>query len=291
MKINLDMGHTVSGADTGAVGCGRKEQDCTREKGYKVKEKLEALGHSVCICSVDSAETVNESLSARVNKANANGGDLYVSIHLNAGGGYGTEVYTYQGKELSEARNVLNNICNLGYRNRGIKGANLYVINHTKMPAMLIECCFIDSNDDMRRYNAEDIANAIVKGLVGEASNSTANIKVNESNSKPSSDWVRRLQEECNRQGFSNQVVDGIPGPNTLEGCPTLRYGARGNITKLLQERLVELGYDINLVDGIFGENTKWSISLYQENNGLIKDGIVGKGTWSKLGVGNYKQK
>lgn len=280
MKINLDMGHTLSGADTGAIGCGRKEQDCTREIGYKVKAKLEALGHSVCICSVNNANSVNESLCARVNKANANGGDFYVSIHLNAGGGYGTEVYTYQGKELSEARNVLNNICSLGYRNRGIKGANLYVINHTKMPAMLIECCFIDSNDDMARYNAEDIANAIVKGLVGETSNSTANIKVNESNSKPSSDWVRRLQEECNRQGFSNQVVDGIPGPNTLAGCPTLKYGARGEITRLLQERLVEIGYDINGVDGVFGSGTLKGVIRFQEDIGIIYDGIVGSNTW-----------
>ena len=275
MKVNLDMGHALSGADTGAVGCGRKEQDCTREIGYKVKAKLEALGHSVCICSVDSANSVNESLSARVNKANSNGGDLYVSIHLNAGGGHGTEVYTYQGRELSAARNVLNNICSLGYTNRGIKGANLYVINHTKMPAMLIECCFIDSNDDMARYNAEDIANAIVKGLVGETSNSTANINVNKSNSKPSSDWVRRLQEECNKQGFSNQVVDGIPGSNTLAGCPTLKYGARGEITRLLQERLVELGYDTNGIDGIFGSGTLNAVKKFQLDRALSCDDIV----------------
>lgn len=283
MKINLDMGHTLSGADTGAVGCGRKEQDCTREIGYKVKAKLESLGHSVCVCSVDSAGTVNESLAARVNKANANGGDLYVSIHLNAGGGYGAEVYTYQGKELSAARNVLNNICSLGYRNRGIKAANLYVINHTKMPAMLIECCFIDSNEDMGRYNAEDIANAIVKGLVGETSNSTANVTVQQGNSGVSSDWVRRLQEECNKQGFSNQVVDGIPGPNTLAGCPTLKYGARGNITKLLQERLVQLGYDTNGVDGVFGSGTLEAVIKFQLNSRLIEDGIVGDKTWEEL--------
>ena len=283
MKINLDMGHTLSGADTGAVGCGRKEQDCTRELGYKVKAKLEALGHSVCICSVDSAGTINESLCARVNKANANEGDLYVSIHLNAGGGHGTEVYTYQGKELSEARNVLNNICSLGYRNRGIKGANLYVINHTKMPAMLIECCFIDSSDDMSKFNAEDIANAIVKGLVGQTSNSTAKIKGNESNSKPSSDWVRRLQEECNRQGFSNQVVDGISGPNTLAGCPTLKYGSRGEITKLLQERLVELGYDTNGVDGIFARGTLNAVKSFQRDKSLDCDGVVGINTWNKM--------
>ena len=283
MKINLDMGHVLVGADTGAEGCGRKEQDCTREIGYKVKAKLEALGHSVCLCSVDSASTLNESLSARVNKANANGGDLYVSIHLNAGGGYGTEVYTYGGKELSVARSVLNNICSLGYRNRGIKGANLYVINHTSMPAMLIECCFIDSRNDMNRYNAEDMANAIVKGLVGETSNNTVNVAVQQSSSNISSDWVRRLQEECNRQGFSNQVVDGIPGPNTLAGCPTLKYGARGEITRLLQQRLVELGYDTNGIDGIFGKETLNSVYSYQKEKRLYIDGIVGNNTWKKL--------
>ena len=283
MKINLDMGHTLRGADTGAVGCGRKEQDCTREIGYKVKAKLESLGHSVCVCSVDSANNVNESLCARVNKANANGGDLYVSIHLNAGGGHGTEVYTYQGRELSEARNVLNNICSLGYRNRGIKASNLYVINHTSMPAMLIECCFIDSNEDMSKFNAEDIANAIVKGLVGETSNNTANATVQQGNSGVSSDWVRRLQEECNRQGFSNQVVDGIPGPNTLAGCPTLKYGARGEITRLLQERLVELGYDTNGIDGIFGKITLVAIKKFQNENRLDDNGVVGGDTWNVL--------
>ncbi|SFU78399.1 N-acetylmuramoyl-L-alanine amidase [Clostridium sp. DSM 8431] len=283
MKINLDMGHVLRGADTGAEGCGRREQDCTREIGYKVKDKLEALGHSVCVCSVDSASTLNESLAARVNRANANGGDLYVSIHLNAGGGHGTEVYTYQGRELSVARNVLNNICSLGYTNRGIKGANLYVINHTSMTAMLIECCFIDSSEDMNRYNAEDIANAIVKGLVGQTSNNAVNVNAQQGNLSVSNDWVRRLQAECNRQGFSNQVVDGIPGPNTLSGCPTLKFGARGNITKLLQERLVELGYDTNGVDGIFGNGTLKAIKRYQIDEKIGKDGIVGKNTWLKI--------
>lgn len=283
MKINLDMGHTLRGGDTGAEGCGRREQDCTREIGYKVKAKLEALGHSVCVCSIDSASTLNESLSARVNRANENGGDLYVSIHLNAGGGHGTEVYTYQGRELSAARNVLNNICSLGYTNRGLKGASLYVVNHTNMPAMLIECCFIDSESDMARYNTEEIANAIVKGLVGQTSNSTINVNVQKSSSSVSSDWVRRLQEECNRQGFSNQAVDGIPGPNTVAGCPTLKCGARGEITKLIQERLVSLGYDTNGIDGIFGNGTLEAVRSYQSNNGLEADGIVGPNTIRSL--------
>lgn len=35
------------------------------------------------------------------------------------------------------------------------------------MEAILIECCFIDSAEDMNRYDAESMANAIVLGLVG----------------------------------------------------------------------------------------------------------------------------
>ncbi|EPS46810.1 N-acetylmuramoyl-L-alanine amidase, partial [Clostridium botulinum A1 str. CFSAN002368] len=104
------------------------------------------------------------------NTANNNNVDLYVSIHFNCynGNAYGTEILTYEGKELLEARKVLNNICSLGYTNRGIKdGSNLYVLKHTKAKAMLIECCFCDNSGDMNRFNAENMADAIVKGLVG----------------------------------------------------------------------------------------------------------------------------
>ena len=95
---------------------------------------------------------------------------------------------------------------------------------------------------------------------------------------KPAGDpWIRRLQEECNKQGFSKQVVDGIAGPATLEGCPMLRQGARGNITKLLQERL-----NIS-ADGIFGAGTKSRVINYQKSKGLTADGVVGKNTWRKL--------
>lgn len=97
--------------------------------------------------------------------------------------------------------------------------------------------------------------------------------------------WVKRLQEECNKQGFSHQTVDGIPGPNTLAGCPLIRYGARGKITMLLQERLIFLGYSCGpcSADGEFGNATRTAVIKFQKNNGLEADGIVGKNTWRKL--------
>lgn len=126
----------------------------------------------------------------------------------------------------------------------------------------------------------------VVDGLAGTNTFAKLDELINKkavgSNSFNFEQWVRDLQSECNRQGFSNQKVDGIPGANTLEGCPTLRLNASGKITRLLQARLVSLGYNIS-IDGCFGENTKSAVINYQKSKGLSADGIVGQNTWRKL--------
>ena len=113
--------------------------------------------------------------------------------------------------------------------------------------------------------------------------NVSINKPINQPNTPLIDDRVKRLQIACNAQGFSNQVVDGIPGKNTLNGCPIVKKGARGNITKLLQEKLVSLGYNTNGDDGIFGSGTVNAVRLYQRANNLVVDGIVGKNTWRKI--------
>lgn len=97
--------------------------------------------------------------------------------------------------------------------------------------------------------------------------------------------WIRDLQAECNRQGFSKQEVDGIAGPNTLAGCPTLRKGAKGNITRIVQKRLISLGYSVGSfgADGSFGAGTLAGVKAFQRACGLAVDGIVGRNTWRKL--------
>ena len=101
----------------------------------------------------------------------------------------------------------------------------------------------------------------------------------------PSGNWYARLQAECNAQGFSTQKVDGLPGPNTLAGCPTLGRTSRGKITALMQERLISLGYSCGPcgADGINGAGTQAAIKAFQRDHGLAVDGIVGQKTWSKL--------
>lgn len=98
--------------------------------------------------------------------------------------------------------------------------------------------------------------------------------------------WVKDLQEELLRQGYQPGKADGIPGPNTLKACPTVREGARGGITKLIQQRLSEyykIGIGASGADGIFKTATKAAVMEFQKQKGLAIDGIVGKNTWSKL--------
>lgn len=98
-------------------------------------------------------------------------------------------------------------------------------------------------------------------------------------------DWIASLQAECNAQGYSSQTVDGIAGINTLNGCPQLGRKSQGNITRLVQERLIALGYSCGScgADGENGADTQSAIRAFQRDNGLEDDGIVGRNTWRKL--------
>ena len=300
MILAVDCGHTLTGADYGASGY-KEESLITREVGRIVIQLLRNAGHTVIDATVDNASTMSESLSRRVNKANSSNCDYYICIHFNAfnGTAFGTEVLYYSNPDERMQR-VLNSICSsLGYFNRGLKQrTGLYVLKHTNMKAMLIECAFCDNRDDMNKYNPNKLAQAIVSGFLGQSVSAPTNPTKNEVKAQPTpnnnwlddylktwnwNNWVRDLQMECNKQGFSNQTVDGIVGPATLNGCPTLKKGCKGNITKLLQEVLKAYGIANLVIDGDFGGATFNAVIAYQKSKGLAADGIVGRNTWSKL--------
>ena len=157
MKIFIDPGHNHSGADTGAVGNGLKEQDITYLVASKAKPILERCGIEVrlsrnAITDSLANNSVNASLSARTRMANDWGADLFVSIHCNAGGGTGTETYSYQAGISSAyklAQAVQKRMVEMvGLPDRGVKTKSLYVLHYTNMPAILVETAFIDHKSD-----------------------------------------------------------------------------------------------------------------------------------------------
>ena len=173
MIIGVDKGHTVqNGGVCGACGL-LKESVENRPVGDKVIQKLRVLGHTVIDCSCNSASNVDEQLAAIVKKANAQKLDLFLSLHLNAGGGTGAEIYTTNTSGAKEeAKRLIETYCKrTGFRNRGHKYKELYVLRHTVAPAMLLEMAFVDTEADFKKWNdlgAELIANAIVEGITGQ---------------------------------------------------------------------------------------------------------------------------
>lgn len=299
MKLNVHGGHSLK--CRGASGL-LDEVNEDRAVKNKVIELLRANGHTVYDCTDDVGATQNANLRNIVNKCNAHKVDLDVSIHLNAGGGTGTEVYVYSdsSKAKGYAQRIVNNISNsLGIRNRGVKAStNLYVLRKTKSPSLLIECCFVDNAVDKVKWNSDKCAKAIVEGILNatvnnvthtEAPKPTPSPATNNNTTKLNYDsWVARLQTELNNQFHKGLVVDGLRGSKTLDACVTVKRGAKGNITKLIQERLNSVGFHVSK-DGIFGGGTENAVKVFQRNRGLSQDGIVGRNTWEWLLKGTRK--
>ena len=179
MKIGFDMGHTLSGLGTGAVGL-VKETDINRTVGNLVIKYLQQLGETVINCTVDYS---TNDLKDRVTLANRNNVDLFVSLHLNAGGGKGSETYIYSGSysrkedNRAKAKKVNDALVSLGFANRGVKEANFQVLRETMAQAYLIELFFVDSQTDVDLYNelgADKIARKLAEAISGKKLPSTS---------------------------------------------------------------------------------------------------------------------
>ena len=275
MKIAVRGGHVPK-----VTGCHGLIDELTEDRKVKdsVIKYLRQLGCEVYdVTPNDNTPTLNSELAYGVNRSNILGVDLFISIHFNKAydiynGCLGSEVCVYSPFDI--AQRVVNELSKLGFKNRGQKiRNNLYELNRTKMKSMIIEVCFVEASEDVALYKklghdliGKTIALAVTNKKISATLETPKNNKPITNNTD---NWIKRLQEECNKQGFSSY--------------PTLKKGARGNITKLLQEKLVSHGYNTNGIDGIFGIGTEKAVISFQKNNELAIDGIVGKNTWSKL--------
>lgn len=153
-KIVLDAGH--GGEDPGAVYKERKEKDDNLKLTLAVGKILEENGVDVVYTrTTDIYQTPFEKAKA----ANEAGADFFISFHRNSSSGpeqyNGVEVLVYdkKGIKYQMAQNILGALGELGFRELGVKERpGLVVLRRTKMPALLIETGFINSEKDNQLF-------------------------------------------------------------------------------------------------------------------------------------------
>ncbi|VIH48320.1 N-acetylmuramoyl-L-alanine amidase [Clostridioides difficile] len=169
--VMIDPGH--GGSDTGTTGKplgGIKEKDYTLNTSLATTEYLRSKGFNV-IMTRDTDKTL--SLGNRTALSNSLRPDLFTSIHYNASDttGNGVEVfYKLKDKDGGTTKTVATNILNrilekFNLKNRGAKTRTLstdptkdylYVLRNNDMPAVLVECAFLDNEKDMSLLNTSD---------------------------------------------------------------------------------------------------------------------------------------
>lgn len=166
--VVLDPGH--GGTDTGAVGNGLEEKNLTLSIALKTAAFLRQVGVDV---RLTRSTDVFVSLSQRAAFANSIGADLFVSIHINAGGGSGFESYVYSGGVDSFTVNARNTVhqkvaayfASFGLPDRGEKSADFAVLRETNMAAMLLENGFIDNPKDAALLKNDSFLNGLALSI------------------------------------------------------------------------------------------------------------------------------
>lgn len=157
MKILITIGHgAIEGSDRynpGAVANGYEEFKLAKEIGKWAQAHLNNNYNVQCDLWNYNADM---NLTQRINRLQDNTYAYVGEIHLNAGGGTGSEVYHYntdsKGKAVATA--ICEKLCSaFGWRNRGAKlsNGNYGIVDRTTPTANLIEVCFIDKLDDVQK--------------------------------------------------------------------------------------------------------------------------------------------
>lgn len=181
IKVALDDGHgnNTSGKRTPLFedGSFMRENEFNDFVVNVTGKILEKRGINVIYTSPEKTDT---SLATRVKRANDQNADIFVSVHANAFGsgwndanGFETFVKSFEEKNTMKLAEYIQKECvkSTGLNDRGIKKSDdLYVLNATKMPSVLVECGFMTNKKEAQllksmlyRYTC---SKAIAKGIL-----------------------------------------------------------------------------------------------------------------------------
>lgn len=177
MRILLTVGHSIlkSGAITSAdgtkMGGGNEYKYCKSLSKY-VKKYLEANGHDVnrLVCPEGTFAKATDERTYKLAIEHATDYNLVIELHLNAAGtktAEGCEVLYKSTNGKKYASKIQKQLAKV-FKDRGIvKRDNLYILNQTKAPAVLVEVFFCTNPKEWKYAinNKEKIAKLIANGI------------------------------------------------------------------------------------------------------------------------------
>ena len=204
-------------------------------------------------------------LQARCDRANDWKADFYLSVHHNAGinGGKGGGIVAYGYKEPLTYRDAIYDAC---VKATGLKGnrakpkvkKGFYVLKKTKMPAVLMECGFMDSATDAPVILTDAYAQKMAQAMMEAVAQ------------------VAGLQKKTEEKKEAFCKVD----------VQILKKGAKGEAVRAMQYLLEANGCKGKMDSkkyGDFGTKTEAALKLYQKKTGLKETGVCDKADWEYL--------
>ena len=174
MKIAVRGGHNFQAK--GASGIIDETVEDRKVKDATIKY-LKKLGHSVLDVTPGNMSSNND-LAYGVNKANYWNADIFISIHFNKAytnynGAIGTEGWVMNSGSVAEqiSNRICSNVATTGLKNRGTKTRGFYELRRTKMPAVIVEVCFVEATEDVKIYKEagyDKIGRLIAEGTVNQ---------------------------------------------------------------------------------------------------------------------------
>ena len=287
-KICFIVGHGKSkngGYDSGAVSKDGKYHE------FKIAREISKYAQAYFNANyTEQADCMNYDgdlyLADRIKKANALGYDLIFEVHLNAGGGTGTEAFhskgNAKGKEYADAisKGIASafNVKNRGAKTRVTSSGTDYfgIIRQTKATAVLIETLFIDTVSDLAKINTpegqkkcgEAIAKAAaeVRGAKKKTVSATTTVTKNDS-FLPARGYFTKGDKGENVKKINDFYYRVFPS-----------YATALNRNKE------------NVKGDLFGENSVAWTKEFQKRTGLKVDGYFGKLTLAELKKYGFKE-
>lgn len=241
ITIMLDAGH--GGYDNGATYMGRREKDDTLALTLALGDILKKAGYNVLYTRESD---IYQTPLRKAQIANESGADYFISLHRNAASypnqydGVQTLIFNPGGVKQEMAENINRRLEDVGFKNIDVSiRPDLAVLRRTRMPALLVEAGFIDSDKDNAIFDQQikQVAQAIADGIEETIGTPQPGADPVSSNAMP---YGRNRNQGNRNQGSQNQGSQNQGNQN--QGSQNQDNQNRGNIMPLRNSLPEEAG-------------------------------------------------